>query len=124
MPLRQIKTVSLIALIIMAWGLTASNLLGQSEKGTIKGHVTVEGSPREGVEIAVKKRGCTCDDCKNDPKCDCCPDQFTARSGQSGSFQFSVEPGTYVVVARNEKSASITVKVAARETKEVTIEIK
>jgi hypothetical protein len=87
------------ALVIVTVILLPSVAVAQSENAVVSGKVTdASGAVVTGVHIVLKPQGCSCKDCANPDKCDCCPDQ-EAVSDDSGNFRFTARPGEYSVKA-------------------------
>jgi hypothetical protein len=84
-----------------------------SAKGSVTGKVTdMSGVALPGADVVLKRVRCTCKDCPDPRKCDCCPPQLKIRSDEFGKFSFSVFPGEYSLqVKSGNKSYSEKVEV-------------
>lgn len=82
------------------------NIFSQSQtriqiRGQIYGKVLNQtGQPIENVSLTLEVVKCKCKYCLDPKKCDCCPPRRTVETGVSGSFEFSVPPGTYNLTAK------------------------
>jgi hypothetical protein len=111
--------------VIAATILLASLALAQNEKAVVNGKVTdASGAALTGVRIVLKPQGCSCKDCADPKKCECCPDQ-EATSDDSGKFRLNLVPGEYSVKASGSGFGvyQMKVTVAPGEHKDLNIHI-
>jgi len=81
--------------------LSASLASLHGEEVSLAGKVTdASGAIISGAQIELRLQRCSCKDCPNPEKCDCCIDQLRADSNDSGVFRISARPGDYELTVK------------------------
>jgi len=114
--MRSAKSVVLGVLIFAALIIVAP---AQENTITLSGTVTdPTNAAIPGVEIKIRVEKCKCSDCKNPTRCDCCPDQETQTTNNSGSYSFTLPHGIYRIEATaGSRQAHVDVDLSEGSTK-------
>jgi hypothetical protein len=114
-----VKTRRLVALVL-SLVLAAAVALAQ-EKARIFGSVRDRsGAVVANVEVKVTPN-CTCSQCKDPAKCECCPDQISVTTNSEGHFDLTVPTGSYTVRVRNTE-LKVTVRAGEDQSLNITVD--
>lgn len=77
------------------------------------------------ARVSLKLEHCSCKDCPEPSKCNCCPDQRTVTADGSGSYSVSIPAGDYkvTVTAPGFKVVSKDIKLEAGQSVELNLKI-
>jgi Carboxypeptidase regulatory-like domain len=115
----QVKTLRLAALALSL--VLAGVVTPAQEKTRIFGSVRDRsGAVVANVEVKITPN-CTCSQCKDPVRCECCPDQISITTNGEGQFDVKVPAGSYTVRVRNTE-LRVTVRAGEDQSLNITVD--